>query len=141
MPLSPFSFSFMSFGLGFAFLCIWNHWKNDLFFTIWVIFWNISKIYFSLLTYKRLRAIVTLFCSNLFQFSFSDREFIPFQLWLLIKSLIFVILCGSFFYFFIIWCNYYSVLKAFIIFFIDNIYCCFFVFYPIRRIYAWSTTI
>ena len=30
--------------------------------------------------------------------------------------------------------NSYSVLKAFVIFFVDRTNCCFFVFYPIRRI-------
>ena len=43
-------------------------------------------------------------------------------------------------YFFMIWSYCYSILKAFI-FFIDRIYLCFFVFYPIRRIYIWSITI
>ena len=33
------------------------------------------------------------------------------------------------------------VLKAFIIFLVDRIYSCFFVFYPIKRIYIQSTTI
>ena len=27
------------------FLSIWNCWRNNLFFVIWVMFWNISRIY------------------------------------------------------------------------------------------------
>ena len=27
------------------FLSIWNRWRNNLFFVIWVMFWNISRIY------------------------------------------------------------------------------------------------
>ena len=42
-------------------------------------------------------------------------------------------------HFFPILCDCFSVLKAFMII-IDRIYCCFFVFYPIRSIYIWSTT-
>ena len=42
--------------------------------------------------------------------------------------------------FFMIRCDYQAVLKAFIIFYIDRIYCCFFVFYLIRTIYIWSAT-
>ena len=52
-----------------------------------------------------------------------------------IESLIFVILD-----FFMIKHSYYSVLKAFIILFIDGIYCSFFVFYPVRRTYIRSTS-
>ena len=39
-----------------------------------------------------------------------------------------------FFYVYMIQCDSYSILKPFI-FFIDSISCCFFAFYPIRRIY------
>ena len=39
----------------------------------------------------------------------------------------------------IISCNCYRILKTFIIF-IFRIYCCFFVFYPVRRLYLWPTT-
>ena len=52
---------------------------------------------FSFLAYKTLRAIATLFFSNFFQLFFSDGKFIPSQLYLFIKGLIFVILCGSLF--------------------------------------------
>ena len=52
---------------------------------------------FSFLAYKTLRAIVTLFSSLFFQLSFCGGTFIPSQLHLFIKGLIFVMLCGSFF--------------------------------------------
>ena len=58
-----------------------------------------------------------------------------------IKGLFFVVLCGSFFDFFLILHDWYDVLKGFAIFFINWIYFRCFVFYPIRKIYMWSTTI
>ena len=45
------------------------------------------------LAYKMLRATVILFFSNFFQSSFSQRNFIPFQLYFFIKGLIFVNFC------------------------------------------------
>ena len=61
-------------------------------------FWNIIRIYiFSFLPCKTLRAIVTLFFSKFFQSFFSDGKFIPCQLHLFIKGLIFIILCRSLF--------------------------------------------
>ena len=72
---------------------------------------------YSFFRYNTLRAIVGLFFSNFFQSSF------PFQLYLLIKVLVFDILCSS------ILC------KEFIIIFIDRIHCCFSIFDTIRRVY------
>ena len=48
-------------------------------------------VFRNFLVYKTLRAVVTLFFSNFFQLSFSDGKFIPSQLYLFIKGLIFVI--------------------------------------------------
>ena len=69
----------------------------------WIILHNLSyvlkhkqDIFFLFLAYKALKAIVTLFFPIFFQSSFSDEKFIPSQLYLFIKSLIFVILCRSF---------------------------------------------
>ena len=62
------------------------------------------------------------------------------QLYLFIKGLIFVILSECFPI--SSWFN--AIVIAFwkhLSFFIDEIYCCFFGFYPIRRIYTWSTMI
>ena len=44
-------------------------------------FGNISRMHFLFLTYKTLRAIVTLFFSNFFQSSFPDANFISSQLY------------------------------------------------------------
>ena len=67
----------------------------NLFFTTWIIFWNISRVYFfSLFIMQLLRGIVRLFFSNFFQSSFSDGKFIPSYLYFFIKGLIFVILSG-----------------------------------------------
>ena len=69
----------------------------------WIILHNLSyvlkhkqDIFFLFLAYKALKAIVTLFFPIFFQSSFSDEKFIPSQLYLFIKSLIFVTLCRSF---------------------------------------------
>ena len=43
-----------------------------------------------------LRVIVTLFFSNFFQSTFSDRKFIPSHLYLFIKGLLFVIVSACF---------------------------------------------
>ena len=51
---------------------------------------------FSFLAYKTLGAVVRLFFSIFFQSSFSNGKFIPAQLYLFIKGLMFVILCRSF---------------------------------------------
>ena len=54
---------------------------------------------------------------------------------LILLGLIFDILCQSFLIF-----SWFPQ-EAFIIICIDEIYCCFFIFHPIRRSYIWSTTI
>ena len=51
---------------------------------------------FSFLACETLRTIVTLFFSNFWQSSFSEGEFIIYQLYLFINDLIFVILSGCF---------------------------------------------
>ena len=51
---------------------------------------------FSFLAYKTLKSIVTYFFSVFFQSSFSDRKSISFQIYLLMKDLIFVILSECF---------------------------------------------
>ena len=59
-----------------------------MFFTIWVIFWNISRIYIFFFNIIFLKY---------FQSSFSDRKFIPSQLYSFLKVLVFFILRRSFF--------------------------------------------
>ena len=95
-------------------------------------------IFFS---YKILTAIITLFFSNYFQSSFSDGKFITFHLDLFIIDLYLSInFCYSF-RMFSCFCMNCNILNTFIIFFIDGIYCCFFVFYPLRRIYILFSTV
>ena len=81
----------------------WNHWNNNLCFTIWVMFWNIAGYIFPFSGYKILKAIVWLLFSIFFQLSFSEGKFIPSRLYLFIKALIFVIL--SEYYFISSWFN------------------------------------
>ena len=90
-----------------------------------------SRIYiYFFLAYQTIRAIVTLFFSFCFQSSFSDGWFIPSQLYLFIYNRFnFCYSLSIFFYFFMIQCEFYRVLKTFAIFFIDGIYYCFFCFF------------
>ena len=66
------------------------------FFTISVIFWSISRIYFLFFSMQNIESKIRLFLSNLFQSSFSDGKFIPSQLCLFIKGLISLILSECF---------------------------------------------
>ena len=54
--------------------------KNNLSFTIWVMFWIICRYSFSFLVYKTLRTTVTLFFSFFFQSYLSDGRFLSSQL-------------------------------------------------------------
>ena len=55
-----------------------------------------QNIFFIFLVYKTLRAIVTLFFSNIFQSYYCNGNFVPSQLYLFIENLIFVILSNVF---------------------------------------------
>ena len=55
-----------------------------------------QNIFFLFLVYKKLRAIVTLFFSNIFRSYYCDGNFVPSQLYLFIENLIFVILSKVF---------------------------------------------
>ena len=55
-----------------------------------------QNIFFIFLVYKTLRAIVTLFFSNIFQSYYCNGNFVPSQLYLFIENLIFVILSKVF---------------------------------------------
>ena len=70
----------------------------------WIILHNLSyvlkhkqDIFFSFFSIQIIKSNCYIVFPNFFQSSFSDEKFIPSQLYLFIKSLIFVILCGSFF--------------------------------------------
>ena len=92
--------------------------------------WNISKIFFSVLAYKILRAIVRFF-SHLPQTSFCEAKVIHFQLHLIIKGLIFGIPCGIFLFLHDL--RWLLQRIESIIFFIDGIYCWFFIFIQSRE--------
>ena len=105
------------------------------------LFWNICRICFLLFSIQNIKSN----CYTIFIIFFSIVFF-----WWKIYSFLVVFIYQRFnfcyslqilFYFFIIYQDCYSVLKEFIIFFIDMIYYCFFVFYSIMRIYIWSTMI
>ena len=71
--------------------------KRMTYFSRFELYFETSAVYiFSILGYKTLRAIVRSIFSNFIQSSFSDGYFIPFQLYLFIKGLIFVSLSGFF---------------------------------------------
>ena len=79
-----------------SFFSVWNHQKNYLFFSTWVKFWNISRIYFVYFSIQNIKSKCCISFLNFLQSSFSDEKCIPYQLFLFIKGLIFVILCGLF---------------------------------------------
>ena len=67
-----------------------------LFFTIWVMFCNISRIYFFFLSTQNIESNCSIIFLNFFQSCFSDGKCIPSQLCLFIKGLISVILSECF---------------------------------------------
>ena len=95
--------------------------------------------FFSFLAYKRLRSIISLSFSN-----FSGHLFLMSNSFLLSyiyleKVLFFLFFPGLFWYFYDS-TQVISILKAFVTFLIDRIYCYFFASYPVWRIYIWSTS-
>ena len=109
-----------------------------MFFTGWVMVWNISRVYFFLFIIKNIKSNCWIFFSNAFQSSIFDGYFIPFQLYLFIKVLIFDFLCGSLWFFHDLMSSC-CILKTLIIF-LFRIYFWFFLFYPLLRINTWSLT-
>ena len=113
-----------------------NHYKNALFFMTyfswifeWVVFWNVGRI-FILLTGNTLRAFLGLFLLKGFQSSFPVEQFIRFSVYLLMKRLIFDILCK---FFLLSWNN--ATIAEYWIYLTSSLIR--FIFYPIRRIYIW----
>ena len=122
------------------FFIIWNHWESYLLLH-WVIFWNVSRMFFISFTIQSIKGNCWIIFLKCFQISYSWWVIYSFPIiliykrinfWysLLIFSNIFKVLCGC--------CN---ILKRFIITFLYRVYCCFSIFYPVSRIYIWSTTI
>ena len=67
-----------------------------MFFTIWVMFWNIGRIYFFLFSIQNIKSNCSIILLKLFRIIFFCWKFIPSQIWLFIKDLIFVILLEYF---------------------------------------------
>ena len=84
------------------FCLIWSYWQNNLFSTISLMFSNISRTYFSFLTYKTLRKLVALFFSNFFQLSFFGWVFHSILVIFIYKGFNFSYSLRLFFYFFMI---------------------------------------
>ena len=97
-----------------------------MFFMIWIVFWNISRICFFFLTYKILRAIATLFLTKFFQSSFSDGKFIHPLLYLFIHFLLFFV--DHFLFLHDLMQLLHRIENICCLFFVDGIYCCFFCF-------------
>ena len=114
---------------------VWNHLQNNLFFKIWVMFWNINRIYFFIFSIKNIKSNCYIIFFIFFPIIFFWWNIYSFLVLFIYKRFDFCYSLQMFSYFFIIWRNCYNILKAFIFCFIDRIYCCFFVFYPISRIY------
>ena len=107
-----------------------NHLQNYLISTFTIIFSFVREIYCVWLcgTNKILRAIVLLFCLNVFQSFIPAGNSIPSQLYWSIKGLIFDILSG--WLSMLWWFNAsYRILKTFIILSFCINYC-FFIYYP-----------
>ena len=49
---------------------VWNHYKNNSFFNIWVMFWNVGRTYFLIYSIKKLKAIFRFFSHFFFHLSF-----------------------------------------------------------------------
>ena len=63
------------------FFFIWFHWKNDLFITTGINFWNIGWTYFHVFNIKTFRAILGLVFSNVYQSSIFDGYYCQSQLY------------------------------------------------------------
>ena len=101
-----------------------------MFFTNWVIFWNIIRICF-FQACKISEAVVTIFFSNFFPVIFCWWK-ISFPI---VKSLIFVIFCRSF----SVSSSFNATVTAY--FLLTGFIIAFLFFYPLRRIFIWFTTI
>ena len=93
-----------------------------MFFMVWVMLCYIIflKLFPIIFFWSKINSFLITFFYKRFNFSYSLRVF---------------------FGLFMIQHDCYCELKTYVIFFVDGIYCCIFVFHPIRRIFIWSTTI
>ena len=81
------------------------------------------------------------YCYKFFPIIFFWLKLYSFPIMLIYKTFNFCYFFRTFSYFFMSYCNYYSILRALVIIFIGRTYLCFCVFYPIRSICIWSRTI
>ena len=107
---------------------------------VWLMFWNISMKYFLFFSIQNIKSNCYIIFLRFFPIIFFWWKTYPFPVIFIYKRFNFCYSLWIFFYFFIILRNCYSVLETFIIFYIDRIYCCFFIFYPVKWIYIWSIT-
>ena len=108
--------------------------KYNLLFKVWILFWNISRICFFFYNIQNLKSNSYIIFLKLFLTIFFWWKLYSFLVIFIHKRLNFCYYLWVFFCFFVILHYYYNVLKAFIIFFIDGIYYCFFALYPTRSI-------
>ena len=111
------------------FFSIWDHSENSWFFANWVMLWNINRIYFFFFNIQNIKRNCYMIFLKFFPIIFFLWKIYSFSLIFIYKRFNFRYSLQIFFYFFEIWRNCYSKFKAFIIFFMGEIYCCFFVFF------------
>ena len=97
-------------------------------------FWSIGRIYFLFFSIQNTESNCSIIFLRHFSIIFSWWKIYSFPVRLIYKRFNSCCSFRLFFYFFMIQHDYYSTLKAFIIFFIDRVSFCFFVFYPVSRI-------
>ena len=85
------------FGLSLVVFFIWNHQKNNLFFAIWAMFWNISRLYFLFFSTQIIKSNCYIIFLKFFPINFFDGKFtFTLHLHLFIRSLFLVILSRFF---------------------------------------------
>ena len=101
-------------------------------------FWNIEGIYIFVFSIQNIQSSFYIIFLKFFSTIFFWWIVYSFPVIYIYECLNFCYSFSMFSYFFIIQRNYYSVLKTFVILFIDGIYCCLFVFYPVKIIYIYD---
>ena len=91
-------------------------------------FGNIIRIHFFFFSIQNIKSNCYVIFLKYFPIIFFRWKIFLFPVIFTSKRFNFVCSLWIFFYFFMIWRDCYSVLKTFVIFFIDEIYCCFFCF-------------
>ena len=119
-------------------MSVGNHYKNNLLFTIWVMFSNISWIYFSFFSIQNIKSSFCIVSSQIFSNHLFLRERFFLLFYIYLQKVQFLLFFADLF-----WFLHYSMrllwrTENICYFFINGNYCCFFVSYPIRRIYIWS---